>query len=76
MCFDVPKFDDEEDRKRYENDYWTPFRVEGQDDTGMPPRTLSPWCPPEGALEAAKKASFTEGEHDQIGTITYTFKFN
>jgi TonB family protein len=28
------------------------------------------------ALEAAKKASFTEGEHDQIGTITYTFKFN
>lgn len=28
------------------------------------------------ALEAAKKAKFTEGEHDQIGTITYTFKFN
>jgi hypothetical protein len=21
----------------------------------MPPRTLSPWCPPEGALEKAKK---------------------
>ena len=55
MAFDVPKFDDEEDRKRYENDYWTPIRVEGQDDTGMPPRTLSPWCPPEGALEIAKK---------------------
>lgn len=28
------------------------------------------------ALDAAKKAIFTEGEHDQIGTITYTFKFN
>lgn len=28
------------------------------------------------ALDAAKKAKFTEGEHDQIGTITYTFKFN
>jgi TonB family protein len=28
------------------------------------------------ALDAAKKAKFTEGEHDQIGTITYTFQFN
>lgn len=28
------------------------------------------------ALEAARKASFTEGDHDQIGTITYNFKFN
>lgn len=28
------------------------------------------------ALDAAKKAKFTEGDHDQIGTITYTFKFN
>lgn len=28
------------------------------------------------ALDAAKKAKFTEGEQDQIGTITYTFKFN
>ena len=28
------------------------------------------------ALDAAKKAKFTEGEHYQIGTITYTFKFN
>ncbi len=28
------------------------------------------------ALEAAKKAKFTEGDHDQIGTITYNFKFN
>lgn len=28
------------------------------------------------ALEAARKARFTEGEHDQIGTITYNFKFN
>jgi len=28
------------------------------------------------ALEAARKAKFTEGEHDQIGTITYNFKFN
>ena len=28
------------------------------------------------ALEAAKKAVFTEGDHDQIGTITYNFKFN
>ncbi len=28
------------------------------------------------ALEAAKKAKFTQGDHDQIGTITYNFKFN
>lgn len=28
------------------------------------------------ALDAAKKAKFTEGANDQIGTITYTFKFN
>ena len=28
------------------------------------------------ALEAAKKAKFTEGDHDQIGTITYIFKLN
>ena len=28
------------------------------------------------ALDAAKNAKFTEGDHDQIGTITYNFKFN
>ena len=28
------------------------------------------------ALDAARKARFTEGDHDQIGTITYNFKFN
>ena len=28
------------------------------------------------ALDAAYKAKFTEGDHDQIGTITYNFKFN
>lgn len=28
------------------------------------------------ALDAAKKAKFTEGNSEQIGTITYTFKFN
>lgn len=28
------------------------------------------------ALEAARKAKFTEDDHDQIGTITYNFKFN
>ena len=28
------------------------------------------------ALDAAKKVKFTEGEHNQIGTITYNFKFN
>lgn len=28
------------------------------------------------ALDAARKAKFTEGEHDQLGTITYNFKFN
>lgn len=28
------------------------------------------------AEEAAKKAKFTKGKHDQIGTITYTFKVN
>ena len=28
------------------------------------------------ALDAAYKAKFTEGDHDQIGTITYIFKLN
>ena len=28
------------------------------------------------ALDAAKRAKFTEGDHDQIGTITYIFKLN
>ena len=28
------------------------------------------------ALEAARKAKFTEGDHDQFGTITYIFKEN
>jgi len=28
------------------------------------------------ALEAARKAKFSEGTHDQIGTITYIFKIN
>ena len=28
------------------------------------------------ALDAAKKAKFTEGNDEQIGTITYIFKFN
>lgn len=28
------------------------------------------------ALEAARKATFTEGDHEQIGTITYIFKLN
>ena len=27
------------------------------------------------ALDAARKAMFTEGQHDQIGTITYIFKY-
>lgn len=54
--YDVPKWDDEEDRKKYENDYFTPFRKEGQDDTGMPPRTLSPWKPTAAAYEKAKAA--------------------
>ena len=28
------------------------------------------------ALDAARRAKFTEGDHDQIGTITYIFKLN
>jgi len=28
------------------------------------------------ALDAARKAKFSEGDHDQIGTITYIFKLN
>ena len=28
------------------------------------------------ALDAARKAKFTESDHDQIGTITYIFKLN
>lgn len=54
--FDVPNFADEADRKKYENDTFTVFRREGEDDTGMPPRTLSPWKPTPEAYEKAKKA--------------------
>ncbi len=28
------------------------------------------------AIDAARKTKFTEGDHDQIGSITYNFKFN
>ena len=28
------------------------------------------------ALESARKAKFTQGDHEQIGTITYNFRFN
>ena len=28
------------------------------------------------ALDAARKAKFSKGDHEQIGTITYTFKLN
>jgi len=28
------------------------------------------------ALDAARRAQFTEGDHDQLGTITYIFKLN
>ncbi|MBR6709827.1 MAG: hypothetical protein IKL84_09165 [Clostridia bacterium] len=56
LPFDVPNFADEEDRKKYENDNWTPFRREGEDDTGMPPRTLSPWKPKEESYAEARKA--------------------
>ncbi len=38
--------------------------------------TISDKKTQELALEAAQKAKFTEGDHDQIGTITYNFKFN
>ena len=55
-AYDVPKFDDEEDRKKYENDFWTPFRKEGESEEGMPPRTASPWQPTEEAYAAAKAA--------------------
>lgn len=54
--FDVPRFDDEEDRKKYENDTWTPFVREGDDPANYPPRTLSPWKPSEEAHEKAKAA--------------------
>lgn len=30
----------------------------------------------QAALEATRKTKFTEGDHEQIGTITYNFKFN
>ena len=53
-CYDVPKFDDEEDRKKYENDNWTPFLKEGESPEGKPARTASPWKPKPEAYEIAR----------------------
>lgn len=55
-CYDVPKFYDEEDRKKYENDNWTPFIKEGESAEGKPPRTASSWKPAEGAYDVARKS--------------------
>ena len=54
-CYDVPKFYDEEDRKKYENDNWTPFLKEGESPEGKPPRTASPWKPKPEAYEIARE---------------------
>ncbi len=62
--YDVPKFDDEEDRKKYENDNWTPFLKEGEDPASKPPRTLSPWKPTE---EANRKAREAWEKNDYLG---------
>lgn len=62
--YDVPNFADEGDRIKYENDTWTVFRKEGEDDSDMPPRTLSPWKPTEKALEKAREAW---EENDYLG---------
>ncbi len=51
--YDVPQWDNEEDRKKYENDNWTPFYKEGDDLTGKPPSAVS-WVPSEEAHQAAK----------------------
>ncbi len=56
MTYDVPNFADEKDRKKYENDNWTPFLKEGDDPADFPPRTLSPWKPTEAAHAKAKEA--------------------
>jgi hypothetical protein len=54
--YDMPKWDDEEDRKKYENDNWTPFLKEGEDPATKPPRTLSTWTPLPEAYEKARAA--------------------
>ena len=54
-AFDVPKWDDEEDRKKYENDTWSPFLKEGEDPATKPARTASCWTPTEEAHEKAKE---------------------
>jgi hypothetical protein len=53
MPFDVPKWDDEEDRKRYENDNFTPFLKEGDDPADHPPRAVA-WKPHPEAHDRAK----------------------
>ena len=47
--------------------------IEARETTGS---TVSDKQTVQLALEAARKAKFTEGDHDQIGTITYIFKLN
>lgn len=54
QTFDVPDYENEEDRKKYENDTWCPFLKEGEDPAGKPPRTVSGWVPSEEAHQAAK----------------------
>jgi predicted dehydrogenase len=53
--FAVPDFADEEDRKKYENDNWTPFLKEGEDPATKPVRAVSGWKPSPEAHEAARK---------------------
>jgi len=55
VSYDMPQWDNEEDRKKYENDNWTPFLKEGEDPAGKPPRAVSGWKPSEEAHEKAKE---------------------
>lgn len=62
--YDIPDFTNEEERKKLDDDTWTPFRGLDADPDDVPTRTLSPWKPTAEGLEAAHK--FWE-ERDYMG---------
>ena len=61
--FDVPNWADEEDRKKYENDNWTPFLKEGDDPADHPPRAVA-WKP---LPEAHDKTKAAWEDNDYLG---------
>lgn len=64
--FDMPDYKNEEERKKYENDTWNPFRKENIDPATQPPITVTGWKPSEEAYQAALKV-WEETDYKGLG---------